>query len=254
MTRVLALDVGTSSVRAATFDASGEATEIARREYPGDLAHRSEQWETLLLILDGLVGDAGRARRAQDLRELRRGRNEFLRHRAANDLVFELEAHAGLAWFNLDLDACKLAVSAGLFLVGIVVRHDPGDLGLSELLCGPRLDEAEPAGVLRRVALKRFGVLGPQCGEGFLDGVGLLDGVGERNKRMGVHALPVHEPDLRCGLVGADDDEFRVARRLDHGGDEVVVADAVHDNGVEIDDLLDVVGPGLVIAGVNLAR
>ena len=138
--------------------------------------------------------------------------------------------------------------------VTVVHRHDPGDLGLSELLCGPRLDEAEPAGVLRRVALKRFGVLGPQCGEGFLDGVGLLDGVGERNKRMGVHALPVHEPDLRCGLVGADDNEFRVAGRLDHGGDEVVVADAVHDNGVEIDDLLDVVGPGLVIAGVNLAR
>ena len=36
MTGVLALDVGTSSVRAATFDASGEATEIARREYPGE--------------------------------------------------------------------------------------------------------------------------------------------------------------------------------------------------------------------------
>jgi len=36
VTRVLALDVGTSSVRAATFDASGEATEIARREYPGE--------------------------------------------------------------------------------------------------------------------------------------------------------------------------------------------------------------------------
>ena len=36
MTGVLALDVGTSSVRAATFDTSGEATEIARREYPGE--------------------------------------------------------------------------------------------------------------------------------------------------------------------------------------------------------------------------
>ena len=47
---------------------------------------------------------------------------------------------------------------------------------------------------------------------------------------------------------------LRVPRRLDHRKDEVVVADAVDDDGVEIGELLDVLGPRLVVAGVDLAR
>ena len=59
-----------------------------------------------------------------------------------------------------------------------------------------------------------------------------------------------------CGvvLVRPDDDDARVRRRLDHRQDEVVVADAVDDDRVEIDQLLDVLGPRLVVAGVDLAR
>ena len=41
---------------------------------PGDLAHRREQRQPALRVLDGLVGDAGRAARLQGLGQLRRGR------------------------------------------------------------------------------------------------------------------------------------------------------------------------------------
>ena len=49
-------------------------------------------------------------------------------------------------------------------------------------------------------------------------------------------------------------DDLRVPRRLDHVEDEVVVADAVDDDRVEVGELLDVLGPRLVVAGVDLAR
>ena len=54
--------------------------------------------------------------------------------------------------------------------------------------------------------------------------------------------------------VHANDRRPRIARRLQHRKDEVVVADAVDDDGVEIRQLLDVLGPRLVVAGVDLAR
>ena len=66
--------------------------------------------------------------------------------------------------------------------------------------------------------------------------------------------VPCAGMNLRRRLVGADDDDLRVARRLDHRHDEVVVADAVDDDRVEIDELLDVLRPRLIVAGVDLAR
>ena len=48
------------------------------------------------------------------------GRDEFLRHRAADDLVLELKARAGRGRLGNDLDARELAVTAGLLLMRVV--------------------------------------------------------------------------------------------------------------------------------------
>ena len=52
---------------------------------------------------------------------------------------------------------------------------------------------------------------------------------------------------------GLDDHQLLVARSLDHVEDEVVVADAVDDDRIQVGELLDVLGPRLVVAGVDLA-
>ena len=67
---------------------------------------------------------------------------------------------------------------------------------------------------------------------------------------------PVPRADLICGVasLGRMIDDLRVAGRLEHRQDEIVVADAVDDDRVEVDQLLDVLGPRLIVAGVDLAR
>ena len=70
---------------------------------------------------------------------------------------------------------------------------------------------------------------------------------------MRVDRAAVGRLEQRHAVVRPDDDELGVARRLDHVEDEVVVADAVDDDGVEVGELLDVLRPRLVVAGVDLA-
>ena len=65
-------------------------------------------------------------------------RDVFLRHRAADDLVLELEPRAGRRRLDDDLDARELAGAAGLLLVGVV------DLGaLRDLLAVGHLRRAD---------------------------------------------------------------------------------------------------------------
>ena len=61
--------------------------------------------------------NAGLMRRVQALLD---ARNEFSRHRAADDRVLEDEARARLARLEQHLDARELAGAAGLLLVGVV--------------------------------------------------------------------------------------------------------------------------------------
>ena len=71
---------------------------------------------------------------------------------------------------------------------------------------------------------------------------------------MRVHAGSVQCVNLRRRVVDSNDDELLVVRRLDHRHDEIVVPDAVDDNRVQIHELLDVFGPRLVVARVDLSR
>src|SRR5271156_6238657 len=53
-------------------------------------------------------------------------RNEFLRHRAAEDFALEGRAHARLVWLEDNLDLCVLAGTAGLLLMGVRDLDPPG--------------------------------------------------------------------------------------------------------------------------------
>ncbi len=116
-----------------------------------------------------------------------------------------------------------------------------------------RLDGAQARRVRRRVLAEAVGQVRPQGREGLLDRVGLLHGVGERDERVRVDRPAAERAQERRGLVGADDGEALVARGLDHARDEVVVADPVDDDGVEVGELLDVLRARLVVARVHLA-
>src|SRR5205085_7753697 len=66
-------------------------------------------------------------------------RNVFLRHGAADDLGFELEALARLARLNNERHGGKLAGAAGLLLVGVAVLDAPGHtLTERDLRCADR--------------------------------------------------------------------------------------------------------------------
>ena len=54
--------------------------------------------------------------------------------------------------------------------------------------------------------------------------------------------------------IDTNDSRAGVARGLQHRKDEVVVADAVDDEHIEIRELLDVLRPRLIVAGVDIAR
>ena len=73
--------------------------------------------------------EAGEHARAEHRFEaLLDARDVFLRHRAADDLVLELEALARLVRLDDDLHARELAGTAGLLLVGVIDGDRLGDL------------------------------------------------------------------------------------------------------------------------------
>jgi hypothetical protein len=67
---------------------------------------------------------------------------------------------------------------------------------------------------------------------------------------------PLPRSEWICGVlvVDADHHDVRISRRLQHGDDEIVVTDPVDHDRIQINQLLDVVRPRLVVAGIDLAR
>ena len=138
--------------------------------------------------------------------------------------------------------------------VPVMDGDDPRNLRLGELLRGLRFDEAQTTSVVGGVPLQRGRILRTQRRDRLLNRIGLLNRVGEGDEGVRVDAGPAHRVNLRRRLVGPDDDDPFVAGCLEHRHDEVVVADAVDDDRIEVDELLDVIRPGLIVAGVDFAR
>ena len=138
--------------------------------------------------------------------------------------------------------------------IPVVNRHDARDSRVGEPRCGVGLDDPEPPSIVGRVLLERGGILRPEPGEGALNRVGLLDGVRKGDERVGVDAIAAFGANRRRLRVDAEDRRSRVARRLQHRQDEVVVSDAVDDDDVEIGKPLDVLRPRLIVTRVDITR
>ncbi len=138
--------------------------------------------------------------------------------------------------------------------VAVVHRDDARNRRVGQLRRRLRFDPAQPPRILRRVLLQRRRVLRPQSREGALNRIRLLNRVRERDERMRVHACAAALANHRRLGVDAHNRRARVPRRLQHRKDEIVVADAIDDDDVEVCETLDVLRPRLVIPRVDIAR
>ena len=148
-----------------------------------------------------------------------------------------------------DLDPELLAKVA----VAVMHRDDTGDLGVRELLGGRSFDLAKALRIVLGPLLEPAREIRAEHGQGLLDGIGLLDGVGEGDERVGVRRPAAGRAEERRPFVRPDHGDFGVPGGLDHPQDEIVMANAIDDDRVEVGELLDIVRPGLVVPRVDIA-